>query len=167
MATKPVKTAAETVQDAAQETVAKVQDAVSSFGERIEIPAAARELVQRATSTAKEKLADIHANAAEATASYEKVVGSFVNSGVTAMRGLLQAHHDNSLAMIATVEKLVAAKSFQEACQIQSDFARDFTSANWARAQSAAETVKANMQDGVKLLQGETAKVVALAKKAA
>lgn len=174
MATKPIKTAVETVQDAAQETVAKMQettakmqDAFTSFSEKFEVPAAAREFVQRSATTAKEKLADAHAGANNATVSYEKAVSTLVNANAAAMRSMLQAAYDNSLATIAAVEKLVGAKSIQEAYQIQNDFAREYASANWARVQSAAETVKANVEGGVKMFQDETAKVVSFVKKAA
>ena len=167
MATKPIKTPVEAAQDVAQETVSKIEDTFNSFREKLEVPAAAREFVQRATSTAKERLADVHAGANTATETYEKAAGSLVNASASVARSLLQAGYENSVATIAAVEKLAAAKSFQEAYQIQTEFAREYASANWARVQNAAETVRANVQDGVKLIQDEAAKAMSFVKKAA
>ncbi len=168
--TKPAAIAndvAATVETAAKDAAATMQDAFASLRDKLEVPAAARELVQRTAATAKERLADAHANVNNATVSYEKAMSSMVNSGATAMRSLLQAHFDNSVAAIAAMEKIVAAKSVTEAYRIQSEFARDYASANWARVQSAAETVKSNVEESVKMLQDEAAKAVATFKKAA
>lgn len=167
MSTKSQKTPVAAAQEAAQDAVSKIQDTFNSFSEKLEVPAAARDFVQRSATTAKEKLAEVHAGANNATVSYEKAVGTLVNASASAVRGMLQAGFENSLATIAAVEKLAAAKSLQEAYQIQSEFAREYATANWARVQNAAETVKANVQDSVKFVQDETAKVVAFAKKAA
>ena len=167
MATKSPKTPIEAAQEVAQDAVTQIQDSFNSFREKIEVPAAARDFVQRTTATAKERLADVHTGANSATVSYEKAVGALVNTGASAVRSLLQASYDNSVATLGAIEKLASAKSFQEAYQIQTEFAREYASANWARVQDAAETIKSNVQDGVKLLQDEAAKVASLYKKAA
>lgn len=167
MATKPTRTPVETVQDVAQDAVSKIQDTFTSMQEKLEVPEAAREFVQRTAATARERLADAHAGANRATATYEKAATSLIGGSVTALRGLLQAQYENTVATIGVIERLASAKSFTEAYQIQTDFARDYTRSNWARVQEAAETVKANVQDSVKLLQDETAKVMSTIKKAA
>ncbi|WP_342363015.1 phasin family protein [Terrarubrum flagellatum] len=168
----PVETMAEAVQDATQETVATIETTMKSFTEKaftdkFEMPEAAREAALRVSGAAKERFADLYANANNATVSYEKAVAALVNSAASSARSMLQATHDNALATFDAIEKLVAAKSVTEAYQIQSDFAREFASANWARVQNAADTVKANVQDGVKMLQDEAEKVIAFTKKAA
>lgn len=165
--TKTSKSPVAAAQDVAEEAVTKIQDTFNSFRDKLEVPAAARDFVQRTAATAKERLADVHAGANNATVSYEKAFGALVNNGATVVRSLLQANYDNTVAALATIEKLASAKSFQEAYQIQSEFARDYASSNWARVQNAAETVKANVQDGVKLIQDEAQKAFAFAKKAA
>lgn len=168
----PVETMAEAVKDATQETVATIESTMKSFSEKaftdkFEMPEAAREALLKMSGAAKERFVDLYANANNATVSYEKAVAAFVNSAATSARSMLQASHDNAVATFDAIEKLTAAKSMTEAYQIQSEFARDFASANWARVQSATDAVKANVQDGVKMLQDEAAKVIAFTKKAA
>lgn len=160
VAAETAQTAARNAKAAGEEFATSVDSAFGSFREKLEVPAAARDFVQRAAASAKERLADAHAGANNATVSYEKAMSTFVNAGATALRSLLQAGYDNSLATLAAFEKLAAAKSVQEAYRIQSDFAQEYAQANWRRAQNVAETVKANVQDGVKLIQDEAGKVI-------
>ena len=174
MSTKNAKHAAqaaqETVQtahDVAQDTAAKMQDAFASFQDKLEVPAAAREFMQRSVASAKERLADAHAGANNATVTYEKAATTLIGGGAAVLRSLFDASYENTVATFALAEKLATAKSLQEAYQIQSDFARDAARANWARVQATAETVKANVQDSVKLFQDEATRVMSIAKKAA
>lgn len=156
-------------QTAAQTTApfTQVFEAITNATRKIEVPEAARDFVKRTAVNAKERAVEAHEGATNATVSVEKALTSIVNGGAAITRSFLQAGHDNLVATLATVEKIAAAQSPNEALQIQIDFARENTQANVERLREAAEVVRAKLSEGAEVVRAEIAKVMPAARKAA
>jgi hypothetical protein len=146
---------------------AQVFEAISNATRQIQVPEAARDFVKRTAVNAKERAVEAHDGATNATASVEKALISLVNGGAAVTRSLLQAGHENLVATLATVEKVAAAQSAQEAIQIQIDFARDNTRANVERIRDAAEFVRGKLTEGAEAVRADIAKVMPAMRKAA
>lgn len=153
------KTAA-TAETAAQTYMDQVKQTLDAEQSKIEVPAAAREFVQRATSTAQERAESVHEGATNVATSAEKLATSFVGGYANFTRGLIDATFANLRHSLATVEKVAAAKSVSEAVQIQADFVRENATANYERLRGAAETARTVVADGVEQVRGEFAKVM-------
>ncbi|SDR01692.1 hypothetical protein SAMN05519103_00420 [Rhizobiales bacterium GAS113] len=126
---------------------------------KIEIPAAAREFVQRSANSAKERVASVHAGAHQVTGAVENVVTRAVGGTADISRSLLQAAYANAEATFAAIEKLSAATCLKEASQIYLEFVRDRARAGLDQAKEVAETVRLKVAEGAKEIQDEVAKV--------
>lgn len=140
-------------------TPSVAEEAVSSFtkafdsAKNYEIPAAAREFVKRSTATAQERVESAHAGAANAATRAEKFATSLVGNYAGFARGLIDASLSNAQHAFSTVEKLAAAKSLNEAVQIQSDYVRESARVNFDRAKTAAEVARTYVMDSAKQVQ--------------
>lgn len=161
------KTAAAATETAAQTYLDQVKQTIDAVQSKIEVPAAAREFVQRATSTAKERAESVHEGASNVANSAEKLATSFVGGYANFTRGLIDAAFDNVRHTLETVEKVAAAKSASEAVQIQADFLRDNAKANYERLRGAAEAARTVVVDGAEQVRGELARFNPYAAKAA
>ena len=146
------------------ESVKSAYDTVSS---KMEVPAAARDFVKRTASTAQERAETVHETAANLTDGAEKLATRIVGGYANFTRGLLDMTLANVQHTLATVEKLAAVKSVNEAVQVQVDFVRENTSANIERMRGAADTAKSVVTEGAKTVQAGISKIYAFDKKAA
>ncbi|MCU0733108.1 MAG: phasin family protein [Hyphomonas sp.] len=145
---------------------AAIKDAIENVQSKIEIPAAARDFVKRSAETVQERTADVHAGALNITKSAEKVAVNLVGGYALFTRGLIDASFANVQHALSTVEKVAAAKSVNEALQIQAEFVRESAKANYDRVVSAGESVKAVVNDGVEVVKAEWTKIMPAAKAA-
>jgi hypothetical protein len=147
------KTAAKTA--AASSYAAPIQNAIDNVQAKLEVPVAARDFVKRTASSAKERAESVHSSAANAADSVEKFATSIVGSYATLTRGLLDMSLANVQHSLTTLEKLAAAKSINEAVQLQADFVRDNARANFERIRDAAETARTIATEGAQSVQAE------------
>ena len=144
-------------------TPSVAEEAVSSFtkafdaAKNYEIPAAAREFVKRTAATAQESVESEHAGAADAAPRAAQLTTALVGGYANFARGLIDASLSNAQHAFSTVEKLAAAKSVNEAVQIQSDYVRESARVNFERAKTAAEVARAAVMDGAKQVQQDLA----------
>ncbi len=154
-------------QSAAAGYIEQVRDTLNNFQSKIEVPAAARDFVQRTASSAKDRAESVHATAGKVTDGAEKLASSIVTGYANLTRGLLDMTLANVQHTLSTVEKVAGAKSISEAVQVQADFVRENARANFERVRGAAETARTVVTDGAKTVQAEIAKVYDFGKKAA
>lgn len=147
--------------------VETVKQAFSNFTGKLEMPGSARDFVTRAAVTASERAAEAHKFADTATGKAEMAFTTIVGGSAKITRNLLQVSFENLEATLTVVQQVAAAKSLSEALQIQADFARDYTKANYNRIREAAETIKETVQDGAKTVQAEMSKYNPFMKQAA
>ncbi len=151
------KTAAKTTATPASGYAASIQNAIDNVS-KLEVPAAARDFVTRTASSAKERAESVHTGATNATASAEKFATSVVGGYANLTRGLLDMTLANVQHTLATVEKIAAAKSVNEAVQLQADFVRENARANFDRIRGAAETARTTVTEGAQAVQAEFSK---------
>ena len=151
------KTSAKT--NPATDAFASMQNAFENMQAQLEVPAAARDFVKRAATSGKERAENVHANAAGLTDSVEKFTASLVGGYATFARGVLDTTLANVQHSLSTVEKLAAAKSANEAFQLQAEFVRENAKANFERARNAAETARTTVTDGFQSVQAEFLKL--------
>ncbi|MBX3578214.1 MAG: phasin family protein [Rhizobiaceae bacterium] len=162
------KTAAKTKTAAdASSILENVKSAYESVTSKMEVPAAARDFVARTASNVKERAETVHETAANLTDGAEKLGTRIVAGYANFTRGLLDMTLANVQHSLATVEKLAAAKSLNEAVQVQADFVRENARANFDRVRDAADTAKSVVTEGAKTVQAEIAKIYSFDKKAA
>lgn len=145
----------------------QVRDAFENVTSKFEIPTTARDFVARTASSAAERAEQAHATAGKLTDGAEKVAASFVGGYANFTRNLLDMTLANVQHTLATVEKVAGAKSLSEAVQLQADYVRDSTRANYERVRDAAESVRAVVADGAKTVQTEIGKIYDFGRKAA
>ena len=122
---------------------------------KLEIPAAARDFVKRAATSAKQRAEGAHDGAASLTDNAEKFAASFFGGYANFTRGLLDMALANVQHTLSTVEKLAGATSINEAVALQADFVRENASANIERIRGAAETARDSMAEGARTFQAE------------
>jgi hypothetical protein len=137
---------------------ASIQQAFENAQGKIEVPAAARDLVKRTVSSAKDSAEKVHTKAADATKTAEKFATSLMGGYASFTRGLLDATLANVQHALSTVEKVAGAQSINEAVQIHADFVRESARANFERARVAADTVKSVVTEGAENAQAEFSK---------
>lgn len=152
---------------AANTYFSSIQNALEGVSSKIEVPASAREFVQRTAASAKDRAETVHTGANKATETVEKFATSLVGGYANFTRGLLDATLANVQHALTTVEKVAAAKSVNEAIQLQADYVRESANANIERVKNAAETAKTALVDGAKSAQAELSKLYSADKKAA
>ena len=131
------------------------------------MPAAALDFVKRSVSSTRERADTIHAAAAKATEGAEKFATSLVSGYADFTRNLLDISLANVQHTLATVEKLAAVRSLNEAVEVQADFVRESASANVERIRNVADSVKSVVADGAKTVQAEISKVYDFGQQAA
>ncbi|MGE0499545.1 MAG: phasin family protein [Rhizobiaceae bacterium] len=154
-------------QSAAQSYVDQVRETMTNIQSKIEVPAAARDFVQRTANSAKERAESVHGTAGKLTDGAEKLATSFVGGYANLTRGLLDMTLANVQHALTTVEKVAGSKSINEAVQVQADFVRENARANYERVREAAETARTVVADGAKTVQAEIGRIYDFGKKAA
>lgn len=152
---------------AAASYVDQIREAVDGIQSRVEVPAAAREFVQRTAATVKERAESVHQGANDVATSAEKLATAFVGGYANFTRGLIDATFANVQHAFSTVERLAAAKTLSEAVQVQADYVRDNVKANYERVRSAAETARVTAAEGAEKVREELSRLNPYAKKAA
>ena len=141
-----------------KDAFAPVTEAFKNF-QTMEVPEAAREFVKRQASTAKEKAAEAFAGSEKVTAAIETAVADSVSEAAKISRNIQQAIHRDTEAFFVGIDKLVSAKSLNEAVQIQSDLARAQGEVVVSRAKSTAEYLGKLVASGAKTAQDNLVKV--------
>ena len=137
---------------------ASMQQAFENIQGKLEVPAAALDIVKRTASSAKDGADTVHARAADATHAAEKFALSVVGNYATFTRGLMDATLANVQHALSTFEKVAGAQSINEAVQIQTDFVRENARANFDRVRIAADTAKSVVTEGAESAQAEFSK---------
>ena len=143
--------------DTVKEAFAPMNGAFKNL-QNVEVPEVARDFVKRAANTAKERAAEIYAGSEKVTAAVETAVADSVSEATKISRNIQQAIYQDTEAFFAGIDKLASAKSFNEAVQIQSDFARASGEAFLSRAKSTSEYFGKLVANGAKTVQDNFAK---------
>ena len=144
-------TEATSVLESVKEAFTKLQN--------LEVPEAAREFVKKQAESVKERVADFHAGSERVTAAIETAVAGSVSEAAKISRNIQHAIHQDAEAFFAGIDKLVSAKSFNEAMQIQSDLVRARGEVLASRAKATTEYVGKLVAEGAKNAQDNIAKV--------
>lgn len=145
---------------AATEAMSSLSEAFDTVQSKIEIPAAARDFLQRGATVARERAEEMHEGIAGATARAENMATALVSNYADFARGMVDASLANMRHAFATVEKVASASTLSEAAQIQADYLRESAAANYERAREAAEAARARIADGAKALQEDISALV-------
>ena len=140
---------------AATDAFASISETIESVQSKMEVPAAARDVVKRGAETAKARAETFHNDATEVANRTEKLATAFVGGYANFVRGAIDASLANVQHALSTVEKVAGAKSVNEAVQIQADYVRESARANFERAKNAAETARETVVEGAKTVQAE------------
>lgn len=127
---------------------ATIVDAIS------QIPAAARDFVQRTAATAKDRAASAHSGAEQVATALQDVVNVSVNGSALIGRSLLQGAYQNVEATLGMVQKLAGAKCLGDATGVYLDFIRDYGKANVEQFRATADLVRKSYVDGDKAVRG-------------
>jgi hypothetical protein len=157
--TKTAKTATEKVED--------VVEAVTAATSKMEIPAAARDFVERAAKSVQEGADSLNARAHEATSAIETAIGGSATTVADAARKVQDAIYEDVKSALAAVEKLSKSANLAEAAQVQIDYLSERGQVQIARMKSATESFVKALQDGAKSTQDTVAKWTAKGSKAA
>jgi phasin len=141
-----------------KEAFAPVTEAFKNF-QNFEVPEAAREFVKKQAETAKERAADFYAGSEKATDVIESAVAGSVSEVAKISRNIQQAIYQDAEAFFAGIDKLVSAKSLNEAVQIQSDLLRSRGEVLVSRAKASGEYLSKLVTEGAKTAQDNFAKV--------
>jgi phasin len=155
-----------TVINGVKEAFAPVTDALKNI-QKLDVPEAARDFVKRAASNAKDRAADVYEGSEKITNAIEAAVTNSVSENAKITRAIQQAIHQDTEAFYNGIEKLAAAKSFEEAFQIQSDLVRARGEVFVTRAKAVGEYVAKLVTNGAKDVQENFSKVAASYNKAA
>ena len=159
--TKTVKTAP------AKTYFASVTEALENVQSKLEVPAAARDFVQKGAVTVSDRAETVHTGVIKFADGAEKLAHSFVGGYANFARGVVDMTLANVKHTLTTIKKIAGAKSLSEAAQIQVDFVRENASANVERVRGAAETARNVVTEGAKEVQAELSKLYSFDKKAA
>src|SRR3954466_16308720 len=135
-----------------KEAFAPVTDALKNL-QNMEVPAAAREFLNKQTETAKERAADLHAGSEKVTAAIESAVAGSVSEAAKISRNIQQAIYQDAEVFFAGIDQLASAKSLNEAVQIQSEMVRARGELFVSRAKSTTEYFGKLLADGAKTAQ--------------
>jgi hypothetical protein len=117
---------------------------------KIEIPAVARDLAQRAVKTAKERADAMKATAEQATATVESAFNGSAATFAEMARAVQGAIHEDVTATLASVEKMTAADSLAEAARIHAEFLGERGRVGLERLRSVSDYVGKALQISVK-----------------
>ncbi len=130
-------------------------------------PEAARDFVKRSVSTAKERAAEIQTGAEKVTGVVESAVSGSISEAAKVTRNIQQAMFEDADAFFSGLDKLISAKSFTEAVEIQSALLRERSEIAVARARSATDYVGKLIADTAKAAQDNIAQVIDTSRKVA
>ncbi|WP_315729753.1 phasin family protein [Bradyrhizobium sp. SZCCHNRI2010] len=143
--------------DSVKQAFGPMTDALKNL-QTMEMQESAREFFKKATSTAKERVADAFAGSEKVTAVIETAVAEGVSEATKITRNIQQAIHQDTEAFFDGLDKLAFAKTFSEAVQIQSELARARGEALISRAKSSTEYFGKLVADGAKTIQDNLSK---------
>ncbi len=126
----------------------------------LDVPEAARDFVKRSVSTAKERAAEIQTGAEKVTGVVESAVSGSISEAAKVTRNIQQAMFEDADAFFSGLDKLISAKSFTEAVEIQSALLRERGEIAVARARSATDYVGKLIADTAKAAQDNFAQVM-------
>src|SRR4051812_24718940 len=135
-----------------------VKDAFKNF-QNMEVPEVAREFVKKSANTAKDRAADVYAGSEKVTAAIETAVSGSISEAAKISRNIQQALYQDAEAFFAGIDKLAAAKSLNEAVQIQPDMVRARGEVFMSRAKSTTDYLGKLVTEGAKSAQDNLAKV--------
>lgn len=127
---------------------ATIVDAIS------QLPAAARDFVQRSAATAKDRAASAHAGAEHVATALQDAVTVSVNGYALLGRSLLQGAYQNVEATLGMIEKLAGAKCLGDATGVYLDFIRDYGKANVEQVRATADIIRNSYADSDKAVRG-------------
>ena len=156
------QTETNSVLDGVKQAFAPVTDALKN----LEVPEAARDLVKRAASTAKDRAADLHTGSEKVTAAIETAVTGSVSEVAKISRNIQEAVYQDAQAFFAGIEQLASAKTLTDAFQIQSDLVRSRGEVLVGRAKSTTDYFSKLMSDGARTAQDNFSKVATYGKTA-
>ncbi|PWV95392.1 phasin protein [Hoeflea marina] len=144
-----------------------IKNIFDSVEKKIAVPAETREFVARQAAAAKAHAETAHAGAARMNADAEKAAVTMFSQYAAFTKGLLDLTHANVTHALATVEKMSAASSVNDAVQIQAEYVRDAAKANFEHARSTAEMAQKQAAEAAASVRDEATKAFELARKAA
>ena len=118
-----------------------------------QIPAAARDFVQRTAATAKDRAASAHAGAEHVATALQDAVTVSVNGYALLGRSLLQGAYQNVESTLGMVQKLANAKCLGDATGVYLDFIRDYGKANVEQVRATADIIRKSYADGDKAVR--------------
>ncbi|MEM7545736.1 MAG: phasin family protein [Pseudomonadota bacterium] len=127
----------------------------------------AREYVQRTAASAKERSDNAYEGVSKFNNGLEKTLSRAVVGYVGILGEVAEAAHANVNHALATVEKVAQAKSLSEAAQIQVDFVRENTTANYDRARAAFDATRDVVTEGYNSIREGASDMMPSTKKAA
>lgn len=133
----------------------QIKSTFEGFQNKMEVPAAAREFVVKGAEKTASGAESVHANVIKVVDGAESLTTKFVGGYANFLRGAFDLTLANVKASLSTLEKVAAAKSINEAVQIQADFVRENTAANIEKVREAAEVARAAAVESFKSVQGE------------
>ena len=152
----------------AAKTASKVDEAIESTKNNAsKMTDTAREYVQRTAATAKERADDAYEGATKFNSGLEKAMSRMVGAYVGILGEVADAAHANVNHALATVEKTAKATSLTEAAQVQVDFYREASAANYDRARTAFEATRDAVSEGVTSIREGASDMLPYGKKAA
>lgn len=144
-----------------------IKNIFESVEKKIAVPAETREFVARQAAAAKENADKAYTGATKMNADAEKAAASMFGQYAAFTKGLLDLTHANVAHALATVEKMTASKSLNDAVQIQTEYVRDAAKSNFEHVREAAETAQKQATEAAASVRDEATKAFAAAKKAA
>lgn len=161
-------TAKANAETAATKTASKVDEAVEATkANASKMTDTAREYVQRTAATAKERSDDAYEGVSKFNSGMEKAMSRMLGAYVGIMGEMAEAAHANVNHALATVEKTAKATSLTEAAQVQVDFYRESSAANYDRARTAFEATRDAVSEGVTTIREGASDMLPYGKKAA
>ena len=154
-------------QKATNEYFEPFRRSMEGFQDKFEVPAAAREFVQRGAASAKEQVEKVRTEAKSAAAEAESFAGTAIARYADFSRGLVEAGFANIEHALDTVGKVAAAASVEEAAKLQSDYLRDSAKANAERLRANGEAAQTAMNETAEFIKAGFARANVLSAKAA
>jgi hypothetical protein len=133
--------------DAPATTYESLINALNGLHNENELREALREFVKRGAATARSRSADLHAGATKATGAIENVLVQAVSGVAEANRKVANAALQEVETACSTFDKLVGAKSFDEAYKTYVDYLRHQNEVGKTRTKSAASFVSAKASE--------------------
>jgi hypothetical protein len=131
----------------ANETPASLMNALDGLHNDYELRETLREFAKRNAATAKDRAAHLHAAATKATGVIENALVKAVSEVVTTNRKVVDAAYQEIDTAFSAVDKLVGAKSFEEAFKTYVEYLRHQNEVDVARAKSAVGSASAKVSE--------------------